>query len=472
MNKSVVVSLCLGLALAGACWGGGAGEEKEPLFDGKSLHDWVEMLKDKDTKTQRTAAAALAKIGKKASPATPALLDILKNGENAYARHLAAYVLGYIRPDAATAVPALLEAIKEKDKALRRAAAPSLIVLWPASKSVVPDIIQMLKAKEAQQRQLAAYILGNLPLEPKEVVPALTEARNDKSEAVRLAVEGALKNFSPPEPSTTVGKAPPGPGRTVEEAIRAIVEVQPEVLWKELPASYQKDLQALSTEFGKKMDPEVWNRGCALARKGALVLRVKKRLLLGKGRHAEEEVKFGAQYNAMIDALQAIVTGELSNLGTYKKGDVETMISGPVTKFLKSLIEIAKNVDSVPLEGVRLRILEMPAKFQKARVTAIKIERNQAVVFIDWGMGERTELVMVDVEEKWFPKTMVDAWAGNVKQARGYLATMQAYFLKDKGKMLQTLDLIDQKLDKLNAAQTKAESEAALLEILQAGLGR
>lgn len=472
MMKSVVLSLCLGLALTGwgltFAWGA---EEKEPLFDGKQLGDWVLLLKDKDPNNQRAAAAALAKNGKKAGPAVPALLDMLKNDDSAYARQLAAYVLGYVTPEAAKTVPALVEMLQDKDAGMRRAAAGALASLGPASKSAVPELLNLLKAKEPQQRQLAAYILGNVPTDSKEVVIALTLARKDKNEAVRQAVEAALKNLDVGEEGTAAGNDPGGPEQTVAEALRALAEVRPLVLWKDLPASYQKDLQALASDFGNKMDPDVWHRQFALLKKGVAILREKKALVLGKLRQTGVEARAAAQYSAMLDILHAVVNSDLSNLNTFKNGDVEKLISGPMTELLRNLIEIAKSGDSFALEGGGMRLSDWPDKVRRSRVTVLRSEGNQATVAIDWVGAGRTEVVLVKIEGKWIPKPLADTWTANVKQAREAMTAMWANFLKDKAKMLQRLDTLDKKLDQLSAAKTQFEFDLALVEVMKAGMG-
>ena len=51
-------------------------------------------------------------------------------------------------------------------------------------------------------------------------------------------------------------------------------------MWEALPASYQKDVHGLLTEFSAKMDPQIWDNGFATAQKLVRVLEEKKEYLL------------------------------------------------------------------------------------------------------------------------------------------------------------------------------------------------
>jgi HEAT repeat protein len=100
-----------------------AEKQKEAVYQGKTVSQWVEALKDK--RLRFGAANALVRIG-------PA------------------------------AVPALIEALKDKDRNVRRAAALALGKIGPATKDAVPALIEALKDKESYVRSAAAWALGKI----------------------------------------------------------------------------------------------------------------------------------------------------------------------------------------------------------------------------------------------------------------------------------------------------------------------
>src|SRR5262245_39052081 len=76
-----------------------AQEKKEPSFEGKSLSEWVKLLKSPKAEVRGEAARALGQIGPKAKSAVPALIDALKD-KNEGVRNDAAVALGAIGPEA------------------------------------------------------------------------------------------------------------------------------------------------------------------------------------------------------------------------------------------------------------------------------------------------------------------------------------------------------------------------------------
>jgi hypothetical protein len=86
-----------------------AEKQNEAVYQGKTVSQWIEALKDKDKGTRIAAAFALGKIGPAAKDAVPALIEALKDKDRDV-RSTAAQALSGIGPAAKAAVPALTEA--------------------------------------------------------------------------------------------------------------------------------------------------------------------------------------------------------------------------------------------------------------------------------------------------------------------------------------------------------------------------
>src|SRR5262245_40640575 len=95
-----------------------AAQDKEPVYDGKTVSEWVALLKDKDDKVRLKAAFWLRQAGPEAKAAVPGLLDSLKD-KNVSVRQESAFALGRIGPPAKPAIPSLINALKDEDYYVR-----------------------------------------------------------------------------------------------------------------------------------------------------------------------------------------------------------------------------------------------------------------------------------------------------------------------------------------------------------------
>jgi len=155
-------------------------DKDESVFEGKPLKDWIKTLEDKQPQARVQAATALGRMGHKAEPA----------------------------------VPALIERFKDEDEMVCQAAAVALGRVASAA-----DLIRVLGNKDARTRRWGAFAIGNLRrplggLHPadafvgpirdklrnklKSAVPGLVESLQDKNDEVRVEVVSALGFIGPP----------------------------------------------------------------------------------------------------------------------------------------------------------------------------------------------------------------------------------------------------------------------------------
>ena len=173
-------------------------KQKEATYNGKTVSQWMEALKDNSIRNRRGAVFALGQIGPAAKDAVPALIEALKD-KDGKARVYAASALAKIDPASKDAVPALIGALKDKDGVVRSAAASALCGIRPLSKDLVPALIGALKNdKSSGVRRAAADGLGGIGPVSKDVVPALIEALKDKEGlVVRRSAVYALGRIGP-----------------------------------------------------------------------------------------------------------------------------------------------------------------------------------------------------------------------------------------------------------------------------------
>ncbi len=179
-------------------WGVLAAEEgKEPMSRGKTVSQWVELLKSQDPAERAMAANALEEIGPEAATAVPALTDALRDKEWEI-RGMAASALGSIGPKAKDAMPALVEALKDRNDRVREVVPLALAQVGQGD--AVPALTAALKDEAWPVRYDVVGALEIIGPQAKGVVPALVEALKDKGggiDGVRNEAARTLKKFGP-----------------------------------------------------------------------------------------------------------------------------------------------------------------------------------------------------------------------------------------------------------------------------------
>lgn len=136
------------------------GCSSKPPFEGKSVTQLEQMLKNADPVVQSQGAFGLARLGQDAKPAMPSLIQALKG--DARVRQYAAQALGNIGPEAKDAVPALIILLRDPE--------------WPV-------------------RRQSAISLGQVGTDAQAAISALESLRQDREGVVRKAAEQSLQQI-------------------------------------------------------------------------------------------------------------------------------------------------------------------------------------------------------------------------------------------------------------------------------------
>jgi HEAT repeat protein len=156
--------------------------ESERRYDGQTLAEWRQRIKDLDP---NDPAAAMAVRG---------LIEIAADSEAPwYSRRQAALTLGRIGPPAKEAVPLfikLLDDTGDNENATSSWAAKALALFGPVAKSASPTLIARLKDKSARiaDRLAALDALSQIGIADAGIVPALIETLSSANEKPDLRV--------------------------------------------------------------------------------------------------------------------------------------------------------------------------------------------------------------------------------------------------------------------------------------------
>jgi HEAT repeat protein len=157
----------------------------------------------------------LARLGAKAKPAIPAIVETLKNPDWGIKLQAARTLLD-LNAETKAAVRTLTEALRANDPSVRSAAARLIGVVvnppleWPScwspgprpstprpalGRQAVPLLSKALKDEAEEVRCGAATSLGRIGADAKAVIPALLNALEDRAPAVRKAAAEASQRI-------------------------------------------------------------------------------------------------------------------------------------------------------------------------------------------------------------------------------------------------------------------------------------
>ena len=208
---------------------------------------------------------------------------------------------------------------------------------------------------------------------------------------------------------------PDTPDGTVRVVLDGLVQHHPEVGWRALPVSYQQDVTDLSREFADTVDPAVFDRAVAVARKGVVVLQGKKDLILSS-RYLEQSPVDAASVDAIWEAsvymLDALLASDLTDLETMREIDVEALLSTTGAAIMDSAAEMPAESDET------VSFADRVAAWERTEVEPLSEEGDRAVVLLTVPDEEPIEIPMARIEGRWIPTELATQWPAAVDQTR------------------------------------------------------
>jgi len=245
---------------------------------------------------------------------------------------------------------------------------------------------------------------------------------------------------------------------TPDAAVRSVIEQlqnnQLTGLWEFLPASYQKDLNALVHKWAREINPERWQQVVAVMQNSLKLLQTRKAIILENLDRTSSLTE--QQYDEMVALLESLFNGELADLEALQKIDVGTFLQkngGPFLQHLSSLSELSPEN---PWQKYR-------QQWDQLQIDVLKADANNALLQFRLQNDPESlqQVPFVKVENKWIPLTLARNWESMLSNLRMQLASEQNYPKETQQKLAanQTalLNAINQSLAKLQAADTAAE---------------
>lgn len=220
-----------------------------------------------------------------------------------------------------------------------------------------------------------------------------------------------------PAPDRTLA-IPDSPDGTVEVVLKGLARHRPEVLWHALPASYQQDVIDLAAAVPDNIEPAIFNRAVAVARKATFVLQRKKELILASEvvqRSGADPESLDAVWEGVMHIADAVLASDLARLDAYRDLDVEAVLATTGSEVMGQLVGIS--YPEIPGQALADWIDDL----ESAEVELFRHDGDTALVRVTRPNGIPMDLEMIRVEGRWLPIDLVERWPDAVVRARDRL---------------------------------------------------
>lgn len=149
--------------------------EREPIF----VKEMIEGLNDVDKRVRQSIIRSLYSFERRAEPAIPALLTLLRNTKKSSQRYELVSVLGVVGKKSSLIFEPLLEQIGDPDFSLSNKAVSVLTASECETKLVIPHLLRAIKDSRHGIRLYALALLTRRGAEARSATPALLKLLSD-----------------------------------------------------------------------------------------------------------------------------------------------------------------------------------------------------------------------------------------------------------------------------------------------------
>ena len=186
----------------------------------------LELLRDENPETRRTALESLGKIG---DPRTADPMIPLRHDPTATVREASVLAMGRVKPPATLdVIGILIQALQDPADSVRQAAVVAIGDIEPGIQLLQP-LLALLKSSDVTIRRVVAKAL--LQVDASQVVPALIEAGRDPDAEVRQGIVAAVGEWGGGAVSPWLRQRldqDPAPGVRAEAAYRLGMRSDPD----------------------------------------------------------------------------------------------------------------------------------------------------------------------------------------------------------------------------------------------------
>ena len=261
-------------------------------------------------------------------------------------------------------------------------------------------------------------------------------------------------------------RVPDTPDGTLRFVATGLAESRPQVLWQALPPSWQADVTAVLHESADKTDPELYELGWSVAGKIARILDEKQAFILDHpmmaGRIKDRE-KTEALLHAGAGFLRTLADSELADRDALRTLDVEKFLAGTGARLLRDARELSVLLQGLP-DALPATAPASAFRLDQLRLDDVSVlhrDGGSARLRIVLGGGASSEHDWVQVEGRWVPREMAEAWPKAIEGARQQLAGAVPASAERRQALIVQLRMVQGALDAVLATTTAGEFQAA-----------
>lgn len=220
-----------------------------------------------------------------------------------------------------------------------------------------------------------------------------------------------------------------------------------------LPPAYQSDIDGLVHDFASTMDPEVWSRLVTTTRKIVAVLKGKKDLILALDlfRDRPEAEPYRKHWDSSLQFLSGFTDTDTLELSKLKQVSVRSLLPGKGAAGLPQFDAIGAALGA-----------NLAQQFAGVDVTPVRTEGPEQIVAIRGPQDQKaTEVIYVQHDGRWLPKSLVERWDEGIKADKVWLERFPERIKTIKPQLLDALSQTDEILDQLLAAENREQFERA-----------
>jgi hypothetical protein len=258
-----------------------------------------------------------------------------------------------------------------------------------------------------------------------------------------LLVAPVLAQDDPAPASETTRPAAASAEEVCRDLIVSLQAGDATALWSFLPPAWQRDINTLAHDLGHRLDPKLYERGSKALVRAITLLGDKRAFVLGSAH-------LGGLF-AGDDHVYDAVTGMLGILAHSDLAAHQGLLDFDGAKFT------AAAGRDLLLQALALSEAEGMGGATELASLTVKTARV---------LPQKTVLMFL-IEQHWVPAKLARQWPRNVQAMQQSLAQLPA--LKDKRAQAQLLSLlvaVDKTLDRLGAASSQEQFDAAIGDLL------
>ncbi|MBN2802559.1 MAG: hypothetical protein JXR91_05660 [Deltaproteobacteria bacterium] len=267
-------------------------------------------------------------------------------------------------------------------------------------------------------------------------------------------------------------KLPEAPAELVKAIFKELDNQDPRIVWKALPASYQKDINGLVSNFAQKMDKDLWNKGFVIFSKITDVAKDKKDFIMGN-EMVKQQIKVQDKQNMVKGWDGAVVA--LKFLATCELSKLENLTSFDGAKFLDSMMAGVAKIDKKDLDMIKELTMAYAAdektkdsKLSDIKVEEVKADGKSATLKITAPGEEPQNIDFVLLEGRWVPAEITREWAKMIEEAKGGIAQVSGdEMTKNKPQILAMMAAVESGVDQLLNAKTQKEFDQIIMSLMQ-----